>query len=43
MQISANNHLADINKICMAMHISSFNPSGDHKFENLKIQYCGRR
>jgi len=29
-------------EICMAMHIGRFNPIGDQKFENLKIQSCGR-
>jgi len=29
-----SSRLADFDKICMAMHISHFNPSGDHKFEN---------
>jgi len=38
--ISASNRLADFNKICMAMHISHFKLSSDHKFENVKIQHC---
>jgi len=37
-----SNRLADFDKICMAMHISRFNQIGDQKFENLKIQDCGR-
>jgi len=34
------NHLADFDEICMAMHISRFNPIGT---TNLKIQDCGLR
>jgi len=37
-----SNRLADFDEICMAMHISRFNPISDQKFENLKIEDCGR-
>jgi len=30
--------LADFDEFCMAMHISCFNPTGDHKFENPSLQ-----
>jgi len=29
-----SNRLADLDKICMSMHIIHFNLSNDHKFEN---------